>query len=442
MHSSEELTFKKIFLFWIPLSATWLMMAAEGPFLSAIIARMINPEFNLAAFGVSISFAMIVEAPVILLMSASTALVKDIQSYIKLRNFTFVLNLCVTVIMLLFITPSIFYFITINLIELPVEVVKLTHIAMILLIPWPAAIGYRRFYQGILIRHNLTRRVAYGTIVRLSSMALTGLALHFFTKVDGSVVGAGALATGVTCEAAASRIMAWKIVKKIKSGKIPYTEKSDISYNQIFKFYLPLALTSLVSLGAQPMVTFFIGQSRMAIESLAVLPVINSFVFIFRSVGISFQEVGIALIGKNKEGYLPLRNFAIKLGIALVSFMGIIALTPLANVWFHNISGLSIELTDFARFPLILMILMPGLAVLLSFETAVLVESKNTKPITFSTVVEFVTIVVIMFLSIKIFNWVGAVAASFGFMAGMVGANTYLLPPFISSINNRQIKKK
>ncbi len=441
MHSSEELTFKKILLFWIPLSATWLMMAAEGPFLSAIIARMINPEFNLAAFGVSISFAMIVEAPVILLMSASTALVKDVQSYTKLRNFTYVLNLCVTGIMLLFIIPSVFYFITINLIELPVEVAKLTHIAMILFIPWPAAIGYRRFYQGILIRHNLTRRVAYGTIVRLSSMALTGLALHFFTKVDGSVVGAGALASGVTCEAAASRIMAWKIVKKIKSGKISSTEKSDITYNQIFKFYLPLALTSLVSLGAQPMVTFFIGQSRMAIESLAVLPVINSFVFIFRSVGISFQEVGIALIGKNKEGYLPLRNFAIKLGIALVSFMGIIAVTPLANVWFHKISGLSVELTDFARFPLILMILMPGLAVLLSFETAILVESKNTKPITFSTVVEFTTIVIIMFLSIKIFNWVGAVAASLGFMAGMIGANTYLFPPFVHSIKSRQIKK-
>ena len=439
MHSSEELTFKKIFLFWAPLSATWLMMAAEGPFLSAIIARMLNPEFNLAAYGVASSFALIIEAPVILLMSASTALVKDVHSYVKLRNFTYALNMFVTLIMLLFIVPSVFYFITMNLIGLPPVVAKLTHTAMIILIPWPAAIGYRRFYQGILIRHNLTRRVAYGTVVRLSSMALTGLALHFFTSVDGAVVGAGALSAGVTCEAIASRVMSWSVVKKIKLGLISSDDNYNITYKQIFKFYLPLALTSLVSLAAQPMVTFFIGQSRMAIESLAVLPVINSFVFIFRSVGISFQEVGIALIGKNKEGYIPLRNFAFILGITLVSLLGIIAATPLANVWFYNVSGLSIQLTNFARLPLILLILMPGLAVLLSFETAVLVETKNTKPITFSTIVEFTTIVIVMFVSIKIFNWYGAVAASIGFLAGMIGANTYLFPPFMKSISYKNI---
>ena len=439
MHSVEELTSKKIFSFWVPLSATWLMMAAEVPFLSAIIARMINPEFNLAAFGVATSFAMIVEAPVILLMSASTALVKDIHSYIRLRNFSFVLNLLVTLMMLLFIIPSIFYFVTINLVELPFGVAKLTHYAMTILIPWPAAIGYRRFYQGILIRNNLTRKVAYGTVVRLSSMALTGLALHFFTNVDGSVVGAGALSTGVTCEAAASRLMAWKVVKKIKFGKITSGENSNLTYNQIFKFYMPLALTSVVSLGVQPMVTFFIGQSRMAIESLAVLPVINSFVFIFRSVGLSFQEVGIALIGKNKEGYLPLRKFAFLLGITIVSLLGIIALTPLANFWFNNISGLSIGLTNFSRLPLIIMILIPGLAVLLSFEIAVLVETKNTKPITFSTVVEFTTIIIVMFVSIKLLNCVGAVAASLGFLAGMIGANTYLFPPFIKSVKLEKI---
>ncbi len=439
MHTSDELTFKKISLFWMPLSATWLMMAAEGPFLSAIIARMLNPEFNLAAFGVASSFAMIVEAPVILLMSASTALVKDNQSYTRLRNFTYILNLLVTGIMLLFIVPSVFYFITIKLVELPAGVANLTHTAMLLLIPWPAAIGYRRFYQGILIRHNLTRRVAYGTIVRLSSMALTGLALHFFTHANGAVVGAGALSTGVTCEAAASRIMSWKVVKKVKTFGASAGGTADLTYSQIFKFYLPLALTSLFSLGVQPMVTFFIGQSRMAIESLAVLPVINSFVFVFRSVGISFQEVGIALIGKNKEGYVPLRNFAVRLGIALVILIGIISLTPLADVWFHSISGLSMYLTNFSRIPLDMMIIIPGLAVLLSFETAVLVESKNTKPITFSTVVEFTATVLVMFISIKMLNLVGAVAASLGFLAGMIGAISYLFPFFIKSVSVRKV---
>ncbi|NCS89120.1 MAG: hypothetical protein GW789_10320, partial [Ignavibacteria bacterium] len=72
----ESLSLRKIFIFWLPLAATWLMMAAEGPFLAALIARLAEPKYNLAAYGVAFSFALIIEAPVIMIMSASTALVK------------------------------------------------------------------------------------------------------------------------------------------------------------------------------------------------------------------------------------------------------------------------------------------------------------------------------------------------------------------------------
>jgi hypothetical protein len=440
---SDKLTFKRIFRFWVPLSATWLMMSVEGPFLSAIIARMLNPEFNLAAYGVAFSFAMIIEAPVILLMTASTALVKDLQAFRKLRNFTYALNTIATGLMFLLVVPSIFYFITIDLVKLPVEVAKLTHTALIILIPWPGAIGYRRFYQGILIRNNLTKRVAYGTVVRLSCMSLTALSLHFFTNVEGVVVGAGALAAGVTGEAIASKVMALGVLKKIKSGEIRTAESSNLTYRGIFKFYYPLALTSMITLGVQPMVTFFMGQSRMSLESLAVLPVISSFVFIFRSVGLSFQEVGIALMGKNKEGYVPLRNFAFMLGLIVISVLGIIAFTPLSNVWFYDVSGLSIQLTDFAKLPLIIMVIMPGLSVLLSFQTAVLVESHHTKPITFSTLMEFSGIILTMFISIKYFDLVGVVAATLGFIIGRIGANLYLFPPYFKALSDRPpISKK
>lgn len=124
------------------------MMSVEGPFLSAIIARMLNPEFNLAAYGVAFSFALIIESPVILLMTASTALVKNLYTFTKLRNFTYALATIETALILILIIPSIFYFITISLIHLPVEVAGLTHKAIIVLIPWPGSIGYRRFYQA------------------------------------------------------------------------------------------------------------------------------------------------------------------------------------------------------------------------------------------------------------------------------------------------------
>ncbi len=424
----EALTYKKIFSFWLPLSATWLMMSVEGPFLTAVIARMADPEYNLAAYGIAFSLALIVESPVIMMMSASIALVKDKESFKTLRNFVYYVNLLITCIILLLIIPSFFYSFTVDLMGLPLRVAQLTHNAVILLIPWPAAIGYRRFYQGIMISSNSTRRVAYGTIIRMSSMFIVAILLIYLFRVDGVVVGAAALSSGVIMEALASRFMARKFVKKIK--EISKHENGEgLTYRSIFKFYYPLALTSFISLGVQPVVTFFMGQSRMALESLAVLPVLNSLVFFFRSFGLSYQEVGIALMGE-RENYRRLRNFAGVMAISVVAGLGLIAFTPLSEIWFKDVAGLSEQLSNFSIFPLMIYSVFPATTVIISFQRAILVYSRNTRPITYATFIEVAGITLMLLLAIKVFSLIGVVAAVISYLAGRVAAILYLMKPF------------
>jgi len=424
----ETLTLKRIFHFWIPLAATWFMMAAEGPFLAAVIARLTDPKYNLAAYGVAFSFAILIESPIIMIMSASNALVKDRDSFLKLRNFTYVLNGVITVVMIIFLLPLVFNFITIKLIGLPENVSRLTHYACIVLLPWPAAIGYRRFYQGILVSSHLPKRVAYGTVVRLSSMAITALICYWFFNLTGAVVGAMALSLGVVAEAVASKLMAQKSVNRLLLKK---SKEESLSYRFISAFYFPLALTSILSLSIQPMVTFFIGHSRMALESLAVLPVINSLVFIFRCTGFSFQEVAIALFGENNEFYKPLRNFAVLLGLIVTAGLFFVAFTPMSFLWFNKVSGLSLELTVFANLPTKIVSIMPGLVVLLSFQRAFLVNNRKTKPITAATVIEVVAIITILLFAIDFFGIVGAVAAALSLIIGRFLANSYLVIPVL-----------
>ncbi len=427
----SSLTNKKILKFWYPLASTWLMMSLEGPFIAAIIARLPEPKFNLAAYGVAFSFALIIESPIIMIMSASTALVKDRYSFLKLRNFTYLLNLAITLLMLIVLIPPVFNYIAIDLITLPLHIAHLTHIAVAILLPWPASIGYRRFYQGILISNNLTRRVAYGTIFRLVTMALTALALYFFTNADGVVVGATAMSVGVTSEAFVIKLMTMSTLKNIKI--ISDKNEKDLDYMGLINFYYPLALMSMLSLGVQPMVSFFLAQSKMPIESLAVMPVITSLVFIFRSVGLSFQEVAIALMGKNGENYKQLKNFAQMLGIIATFLLAIVAFTPLSQIWFHNVSGLSLELSSFARIPLMIIAILPGLSVLITFQRSVLVYSRKTSPITFATIIEVVGILLILFITIKHLEFVGVIAAATAFLVGRTGSITYLMFPFLKT---------
>jgi len=181
-------------------------------------------------------------------------------------------------------------------------------------------------------------------------------------------------------------------------------------------------------------VTFFMGQSRMSIESLAVLPVVTSFVFIFRALGLSYQEVVIALMGDDKKNFKLLRNFAFLLGAALTMILASVAFTPLSDIWFRVVSGLNDNLAEFARLPLMIMTILPLLTVLISLQRSALVSNKTTHPITIGTAIEFMTIVLVLFISIKYAGLVGAVAATLSFIIGRLAANIYLTPSVIKAI--------
>lgn len=425
MYITERLTYRRVFLFWGPLALTWLMMAIEQPYLIAFIARLEEPKYNLAAFGIAGSFAMIVEAPIIMLMSASTVLVNGRNSYKKLKKFTDILNALITGIQLIILIPPVFNFIVIRLMEVPAEVAKLAHIALLIFLPWAASIGYRRFYQGILIRNNLTRRVTFGTLVRLSVIVIVGLFLYF-AGVKGAYVGAGAMSLAVLIEAIATRMMVSSSLTNIL--KKEDTVNGNLRLRSIAKFYFPLALTSILSLGIHPFVTFFLGRSYMALESLAVLPVVNSFVFIFRSPGLSFQEVNIALIGKDRQNYRVLRNFAIFLAIIVTVLITVMAFTPLADLWFINVSGLSNELADLAYLPLKILILLPALTVLLNYQRSLLIINGNTGPISVATAVELTGVIMVLLLCVSFLNLIGVVAAAISYMVGRTMSNLYLTP--------------
>lgn len=400
-------------------------MALEQPFLIAFIARLNDAKHNLAAFGIAGSFAMIIEAPIIMLMSASTALVTGRRSYKKLKKFTDILNGGITAFQLVILIPPVFRFIVIRLMEVPEDVARLAHIALLIFLPWAASIGYRRFYQGILIRHNLTRRVTYGTMVRLSVILVSGV-LFFTAGVKGAYVGAGAMSLAVICEAIATRLMVSGTVENLLQKED--TANGYLRLRSIAKFYYPLALTSILSLGVHPFVTFFLGRSFMALESLAVLPVVSSLVFIFRSLGLSYQEVNIALMGEKKQNYRVLRNFAVYLGLFVTVLISVLAFTPLADFWFINISGLSKELADLSYLPLKIMILLPALTVLLNFQRSSQIINGTTGPISVATAIELIGIIVVLLVCVVFLNLIGVVAASIAFMAGRTMSNLYLAP--------------
>ena len=459
---AEPLTYRRIAAFWLPLAGTWVMMAAEGPYLAAIIARLEQPIENLAAFGVAFALAIIIEAPVIMLMAASTALVTDAASYAALRRFTYTLSAALTLVQVVVVLPPVFDWIATSLVGLPPEVARLTHHGLAIMLPWPMAIGYRRFRQGLLIRRHLTRLITYGTALRLAAMSAAALAAARVPGLQGVHVGTIALATGVVVEAVASRVMTRHVVEELQAGPAdsaaadraaasaaaqPDPVAADsapavsaaanpgradtgaaLTMPAIFHFYLPLAMTSVLAMAVQPAVTFFVGQSRAPLESLAVLPVIHGLTFLFRALGLSYQEVGIALFGDRWQQYRPIRNFGCVLAGLAAGSLGLIVFTPLATVWFQDVSGLSPELAAFALLPAQILALLPAGSVWICFQRSVLVHARRTAPITWAGILEVAVVVLLLTVTTQVLSWIGAVAAATAILGGRLAGNLFLLP--------------
>jgi progressive ankylosis protein len=418
---------RRVLRFWLPLEATWLMMAAEGPFLAAVIARLPAAKENLAAFGVATALAWIVESPIIMMLSASNALVRDKIAYRKLRRFSFTLNAAVTAVMAVLILPPVFDVIARRIIGLSADVAAIAGRSMIFLVLWPAAIGFRRFYQGILIRNGRPHAVTWGTVVRLTTMAVTGVGLAIVAKLPGASVGAGALGAGVVAEGVASWFMARSTLHSLR--RQPDAECGfgrHLTRAAVLKFYAPLALTSFLSFFINPLTSFFLARGRMPLESLAVLPVIVGLAFIFRTAGIAMQEVVIAWLGDRCENRRVLGRFSMKIGVFSSLGLAAVVLTPLGGIWYGAVSGLTPDLAAFAVWPGILLLLLPLLEAVLAFQRGVLVRMHRTAPIGVAVAVQLAATTAAFALGAAVFRLSGALVVGPALTLGYLATNVVL----------------
>src|SRR5690606_29339146 len=187
---------------WAPLAASWAVMGLEMPVVSAVIARLADPELHLAAYGgvvfpvahhlaayggVVFPVALIVEAPVIMLLAASVALARDVASYRLIYRFMMWIGAGLTLLHALLAFTPLFDLVLVPLFDPPAGVVEPARLGLKIMLPWTWAIGYRRFMQGLLIRFGRSHHVSIGTALRLVSVAAVSLAAAFLLGAEGIV---------------------------------------------------------------------------------------------------------------------------------------------------------------------------------------------------------------------------------------------------------------
>ncbi len=363
---------------WAPLAASWLAMGLEGPIVAAVMARLSEPAVNLAAFGgVVMPVALLIEAPIMMLLTASTALAKDLASYRLMYRFMMLAGLALTVIHAAVAFTPLYEVTVVPLLGPPEVVREPARLGLMLMLPWSWAIAYRRFHQGLLIRNDMSQHVTIGTVLRLVALGAT-LLVSALAGASGIAAGGLAIAVAVTVEAAYAGIVSRPIV----TGPLARAEpvRPPLALPAFWGFYAPLALTSFVSLVVTPLGSAAISRMPEALPSLAAWPVVSGLLFMFRSLGFAFNEVVVAMLD-HRGAYRSLRRFTLTLGAAVLAGTALVAFTPLSELWFSVVSGLPPDLTRIAGYGFVAAMLWPLLDVLRNFLQGVAVHGGRTRSV-------------------------------------------------------------
>ncbi len=419
---------RRIFQLWWPLAASWLLMGAELPLFTACVARMRDPEVNLAAYG-SLVFpiALVIEAPIMMLLAAATALAGDRRSWAPLRRFMHGLSCALTAVHVAVAFTPLFDLLAIRVFAVPAEVIEPARLGLRIMTPWTWAIAYRRLHQGVLIRGESGRPVVIGTVLRLLSNVLV-FAFGFVLQARGAalpgiVVGACAVATSVVVEAC---FIGWCTRAWIaEHGMAEARSGGPLTRGAFLRFYVPLALTPLIAMLAQPIGAASMARMREPLASLAAWPAVHGLLFLTRSGGFAYNEVVVSLLGTPGSAR-ALRRFGWTLGLASSAFLVVVALTPLADLWFGVVSGLPQELRALAATAVLFAVLWPASQALQSWYQGALVHAHATRGITEAMGVFLLATSVALALGVRFSDWRGIHFAILALVLGSLAQTAWL----------------
>lgn len=381
--------------------------------MNAVVARLANPEINLAAIGGIVHpVSLLIEAPIIMLLSASTALGKDWASYIKIRNFMLGIGGALTLLHILVSYTPLYDLFVVRVMGVPDELIEPGRMGMMIMVPWTFFIGLRRFNQGLMIRNGRSDAVAKCTVVRLGTIVTVLTVGYLIGTIPGVIIGATAMALGVTLEGAYAAWLTRPILKIIKTAPPvqPLTNKAFLA------FYIPLVLTSLLNFLGSPIGSAMISRMPNPVESLAVWAVLGNLVFILRSTGVSYNEVVVALLDE-KGSYPHLKAFSRKLmtGIFLVSLL--FTATPIARFWFHNVAALKPDLAQLAVTGMWILMIVPMASVLQSLFQGTLVYSRRTTGVSEAVTAYLLSMFAVLILGVVTQKLPGVYVAAIAFAA-------------------------
>lgn len=416
MHKSHRL--KEVINLWkqfIPLSLTDMAMAFGEPVRNYAIASLPNGGVNLASFGIAKSLANFFEAPIIMVLHASNALAQNRESSKKFLRFTLVFSLLLASIFLSLSIPIIFELIAEKVFSLSYEVSNTTRQIIYFIFLFPFIIGWRRYFQGILIQQKKNNVVAQASITRLVfviAVPLLGLQLSW----TGLACAIGSLMSGLLTESIYVTYYCLKHNVLVKAEK-QQEETLPKTYKEIFIYYFPLGYSMMVIWGTRALLVFLLSFSIDSKIALILWPIIWGIVLVISNGTRMVQQVYIA--SKSDFSNSAIKLFCVSVAILFTLLLVWLIATSLGNSVLETSMGDLVNYKGFIIGCLGYFLFFPALTTLQNILQGELIINHKTKAVGTSAIPSHIVLVIIAYVLIKM-NISGLTSLAIALNIGLV----------------------
>jgi hypothetical protein len=405
-------------------------MAIESPISVGVLSRLPQAELNTAAFFVMMALALWIESPVIDLLSTSTTLAKNRDSFRVLTKFVLWIILFVTAVHAVVAFTPFFYWIAVGLLGVPAHIAEAAQPGFQVMTLWSACIGWRRFLQGVLIRFGATKVVGFGTFVRVSTMTITALALFFGTELRSIEIAAVALMASVASEAIYIHVAAAPIVRnRLELSDLPVD--LPLTYRKLIAFHAPLTATTTVMMLGSPLVAWALAKAASPETALAGWQVSSTLAWMCRTIVFALPEVVITLY-KDEQSAEKLRRFCLAVGLLTSGVLVLFAALRIDVAFFIGVLQTDKNVAEVAHMAFIAVAATPLIGAMQSYVRGMLTAHHKTVARFTAVIVAMVALALFLFLTIAL-GYAGVVSAALALTAAMAGELWVLAASFSRS---------
>ena len=372
--------------FFLPLMLTAELMMISHAIISAVLARMDDPESALAAYSIAFHLNATLGSPLWACQVIAVSYIRDRASFWRMISFSVWLGLPLMVIWCLIGATPLGDWVYGTLFGAGPEVVHAAKICTLIFVVMIIFVIPRSAIYGLLIAKRRTILVTYGSILRL---AVLGLLLFFFSDlIQGAELGAAAIVMCVVVETFAAILLARPYLKALSSGERPP------SYKDMWKFSWPIMFMHLSEWGVIFVLNIFLGRLTRPELALAAFGFLDSLLRVLLSPTRNLIPLAQTLVNSRRD--LP--TVLIFSGLTGAGFAGIMLLLlfePIKHLVLSSVMGLPADMAAYVGPSLLFGALLALVMTTSALTRGLLINAKRTGFIAFSSAGRLAVVVVV-----------------------------------------------